>query len=161
VILMKWPFTRRQKMSLIGPVVLTDDEQQECQRTWTSLTQAEGGYYAIREDLADSFKRSIIASCMMGRAERFLILSNSQPEYRELACQAAAKACGIFPISINFYDFGHILYGVGKHGEAKEAFAEFLRCIGTETLDSVMQFALNQRNIDQATKHAREVISSQ
>jgi hypothetical protein len=158
---MKWPFTRRQKMSLIGPVVLTDDEQQECQTMLKSLTQAEGGHYAIREDLADSFKRSIIAMSMMGRAERFLILSNSQPEYRELACQAAAKACGVFPISISFYDFGHVLYRVGKSGEAKQMFAEFLRRLGTETLDPVMQSALNHRNIEQATQHAREVIGSQ
>jgi hypothetical protein len=152
---MKWPFARRQKMSLIEPVFLTDDEQEECQTMLKSLTQADGGYYAIREDLADSFRRSIIALCMMGRAERFLILCDSQPEYKELACQAAAKACGVFPLSISFYDLGHILNRVGKPGEAKQMFAEFLRRLGTEMLDPVMQSTLNQRDIEQAAQHAR------
>lgn len=59
----------------LSPVVLTDEEQQECQAMLQSFTDVEGGYYAIREELAESFKRSIIALCMMGRAERFLIMA--------------------------------------------------------------------------------------
>ena len=86
----------------IGPVVLTDEEQHECETMLRSLTQAEGGEYVIRKDIADSFKRSIVALCMMGRAERFLIFSGSQPEYKEQACLAASKACGVFPLSIYF-----------------------------------------------------------
>jgi len=155
---MKWPFYGKQEMQPIGPVVLTDDEQRECQAMLHSLTQNAEGEHYLREDIADSFQRSIVGLCMMGRAERFLILANSQPEYKEQACQAAAKACAVFPVSVYFYDFGCVLEQVGKLEEAKRAFAEFLRRLGTETLDPVMQFTLGQRNIEQAAQHARQVI---
>ena len=119
---MPWPFSRKKKMIPIGPVELTDDEMQECQAMIRSLTQAEGGQYVMREDVADSFKRSIIAMCLMGRAERFLALSKN-----EAACQSAAKACAVFPVSIYFYDFGCILKGAGKGADARLMFQEFLR----------------------------------
>src|ERR1039458_5723403 len=101
-----WPFRNKAKMASIDSVVLTEEEQKECQAMLRSLTKAEGGKYVMRKDLIPSFKSSIIALCMMGRAERFLILANSQPAYKEEACRAAAKACGVFPLSIYFYDFG-------------------------------------------------------
>jgi len=155
---MKWPFGGKKKMVPIDPVVLTDEEQQECQAMLHSLTQAEGGVVHIREELADSFHRSIIALCMMGRAERFLILSNSKPEYGERACQAAAKASAVFPLSIYFYDFACTLQKVGKSEEARLMFTEFLRRLGTEALDPVMQSTLNQRDVERAAQHARQVI---
>lgn len=61
----------------------------------------------------------------MGRAEHFLILSSSRPEYKEQACMAAAKACGDFPLSIYFYDFGCILQQVAKPDEAKQMLPSF------------------------------------
>jgi len=154
---MKWSLGRRQKMQSIGPVVLTDEEERECQAMLRSMTQIEGKQCVIREDLADSFQRSIVAQCMISRAERFLILANSQPEYRDQACQAAAKACAAFPLSIYFYDFGCILEQVGKSREAKQMFTEFLRRLRTETLDPVMKSTLDQRDVEQAARHAGAV----
>ena len=108
---------------------------------------------------------------MMGRAERFLIRAGCgslsipmnagdgyRPEYGEMACQAAAKACAVYPLSIYFYDFGCVLRQTGKSGEAKNIFTEFLRRVGTETLDPVMQITLKHRDVEQAVQHAREVI---
>ena len=95
---------------------------------------------------------------MMGRADRFRILSGSQQQYKEEACQAAAKACSIFPLSIYFYDFGRILQEVGKPKEARLLFTEFLKRIGSETLDPIMEFTLNQRDVEDALRHAREVV---
>lgn len=122
--------------------------------------KTEEGEWVLRKDIADSFYRSIAANCLMGRADRFLILCDSNPEYKELACQAAAKACAIFPVSIYFYDFGRILEQVGKQDEAMLAFAEFLRRVGTAPIDSVMKFTLDGRNVDEAVKHARESLET-
>jgi hypothetical protein len=137
------------------PVVLTDEEQQDCQAMLRSLTQTEGdGSWYIKQELHDSFNRSVIALCMMGRAERFLILSGSNPEYREQACQAAAKACAIFPLSIYFYDFGRILQRVGKIDEARQMFTEFLTRNGTEVVDPIMQVILKKRDAAGAAEQA-------
>jgi hypothetical protein len=146
----------------IGSVELTEDEQRECRSMLHLLTQTEGGEYVIREDLVDSFNRSIVALCLMGRAERFLILSSSQPSGSEEACKAAAKACAIFPLSIYFYDFGCVLQRVGKRDEAKQMFAEFLRRYRTEDIDPIMQSTLSQRDGESASMHAQcEVSQSQ
>ncbi len=123
----------------------------------------------MREELVDSFKRSIVALCMMGRAERFLLLAGCgllgfrrapegpiDPQSVEKACQAAAKACGVFPLSIYFYDFGCVLQRVGKEAEAKQMFAEFLRRVGNETLDPIMELVLKQRDIESAVRHAHQ-----
>jgi hypothetical protein len=155
---MKWPFGGKQKIASIAPVVLTDEEQQECQAMLVSLLQAEDGSYVMREELIDSFKRSIVALCMMGRAERFVILANSDQQYRERACEAAAKACSAFPLSIYFYDFGCILKRPGKLGEAKKMFAEFLRRQATEALDPIMRSVLNQRDVERAVEHAKQEV---
>ncbi len=91
----------------LSPVVLTDDEQRECQAMLRMMIQPENGELLIPTNLVDSFKRSVVALCLMSRAERFLILSDSEPNGDERACQAAAKAVGVFPLSVYFYDFGH------------------------------------------------------
>jgi hypothetical protein len=154
---MKWPFGSkdRGRMAPISPVELTEDEQRECQAMLRSLTQTDSGEYFVQEDVADSFKRSVIAFCLMGRAERFLIHSNSQRSYGEEACRTAAKACAIFPLSIYFYDFGCVLQQVGKQDEAKEMFREFVRRYRTEHLDAVMKSTLNQRDVESALRHAQ------
>jgi hypothetical protein len=167
---MQWPFRRKEKMVPIGPVVLTNEERQECQTMLRSLTQVEEGAYYMREDLADSFRRSIVALCMIGRAERFLIQAGCgplnvrlpvgtlcHPEYGAKACEAAAKACGVFPLSIYFYDFGCVLQQVGKTEEAKQMFTEFLRRHGNETLDPIQQITLSHRDVEQAKQHALKV----
>jgi hypothetical protein len=163
-------FAGCQEMQQIDPVVLTDEEQQECQTMLHSLLEVDGGDYVMKEELIDSFKRSVVALCMMGRAERFLIMAGCgslnfplslgrsfRPEYIEKACEAAAKACGTFPVSIYFYDFACVLRQTGKLGEAKQMFAEFLRRHGTESLDPIMHSVLNLRDVDQALHHAREL----
>jgi hypothetical protein len=166
-------FGGKEKMVPIDTVVLTDEEQQECEAMLRSLTQVEGGgYYAMRKDLIDSFKRSIVALCMMGRAERFMIMAGCgsltipltagpsyQAEYGEKAAQAAAKACGVFPLSIYFYDFGCVLHQVGKPEEANQMFREFLRRLENEVLDPIMQSTLNQRDVEQAVQRARQWVS--
>jgi hypothetical protein len=154
---MRWPLGGEGEMVPFGPVILTEDENRECQAMLDSLGHAEGGRYAIRGNLADSFRRSIIALCMMGRAERFLALSGSQPECKDEACQAAAKACAVFPLSIYFYDFGCILQRVGKPVEARLMFTEFLRRHGTEELDPIMRITLDQRDVREAVRNARRL----
>ena len=171
---MKWPFGREEKRKKVPPVdyasVLTDEEQQECQGMWRSLTRTNGGSYAVKDGLADSLKRSVIALCMMGRAERFLIEAgcgslrvpltagqDHRPECAERACQAAAKACSIFPLSIYFYDFACVLRQAGKQDEAKRMFAEFLSRVETEALDPIMRTFLKQRDVEGAVQHAREM----
>lgn len=97
----------------------------------------------------------------MSRAERFLILSDSEPNGDERACQAAAKAVGVFPLSVYFYDFGRILVKAGKLAEARMMFQEFKRRLGTETLDPIMQATLNNRDIQEAEKRAQEFLACQ
>jgi hypothetical protein len=158
---MRWPFGRQDKMRPLPTVVLTEDEQRECQDHWRAMTQApEGHYGAIREDLLDSFQRWVVGDCLMGRAERFLILCNSQPEYKEQACQAAAKACAVFPVFIYWYDFACVLKQVGKRADAKQMFREFLRRHELETADPMMQLILNQRDVEAAVQHARDEIQT-
>jgi hypothetical protein len=166
-------FGGNEKMVPIDAVVLTEEEQQECQSMLRSVTQVEGGgYFATRKGLIDSFKRSVVALCMMGRAERFLILagcgsltlpmtagSRYRSEYGEKACKAAAKACGVFPVSIYFYDFGCVLKQVGKPEEANQMFKEFLRRLETEVPDPIMQSTLNQRDVELAAQLAHQWIS--
>ena len=137
-----------------------------------SLIEVEGGQSWMKEELIDSFKRSVVALCMMGRAERFLIMAGCgslsmpmsfrhppKPEYAEKACEAAAKACGVFPLSIYFYDFGRVLRQVGKSEDARLAFREFLRRVETETLDPIMTATLKQRDLDEAVQYARQFAS--
>jgi TolA-binding protein len=147
---MGWPFTRKEKMVPIGPVALTDDERQEAEAMLRSLAQARGGDWLIREDVQDAFQRSIIAMCLMARADRFIILSQA-----EAACQSAAKACAVFPVSIYFYDFGCILTKAGKAADARKMFQEFLRRYRNETPDAMMRITLSQRDMEAAVRHAQ------
>lgn len=158
---MKWPFSRKPKRQLISPVVLTEEEQRECNAVLQSIEHKnKEGEWVVRKDIAESFERNMVAVCLMGRAERFAMLSKANPEYKEQACQAAAKACAVFPFSVYMYDFGCILEDVGRPEEAREAFAEFLRRLGTEGLDPVKQFEIGKRNLDEAVARARQAIES-
>jgi hypothetical protein len=82
-------------MVALPAVELSDEERQECEGMLRSLTHVDGGHYVAPNEVADSIKRSIITLCLLGRAERFEALSQSQPEFAERACQAAAKACAV------------------------------------------------------------------
>lgn len=178
---MKWPFgkDRKKKVLPIGPVVLSDEEMHECEDVLRAmLPEKDGGHWCIKEELLDSFRASTVALCMMGRAERFLRAAGcgslsvplvspwittthtagqvSQTDFKNEACKAAAKACAVFPVSIYFYDCGCVLQQTGRSDEAKEMFREFLRRVGTEALDPIMQSTLNQRDVEQAIQHARQ-----
>ena len=157
---MRWPFRKREETRpVVGAVALTDDEQEECQALWQTLTRADGGYYAMPEDLIDPFKRSIIALCLMGRAERFLILSPDQQSCGQ-ACEAAAKACAIFPLSIYFYDFAVVLKRSGRVDESKAMFGECLRLSQTEKIGPVEQITLRQRDVEALLQHARRELAA-
>jgi|ERR1700693_3078687 len=161
---MKWPFSRKdtaQEFIPFHPVVLSEEEQNECQRFWDSVTKVEGGSYCMKEDVADAFQRSMVAMCLMGRAERFLARweSDHDGESREQACTTAAKACAIYPLSLNFFDFGCLLQGVGKNEEAKIVFTEFLRRQGTGPSSDMDRFAMKHRDIEAAVKYATEQVS--
>jgi hypothetical protein len=155
-----WPF-RNEKMVPLAPVELTEDERQECETYIRSVTKAEGGHYAVRKDVADSFQRSLIAVCLLGRAERFLVSADSHPESVEGACRAGAKACATYPLSINFYDFACILERLQKQEEAREIFKEFLRRRDLEVSpDPVQQIMLNERDVASAVRYARQQIGT-
>jgi len=165
----------------LAPVVLTDEEMQECADMLRAILpkKNDSGSWFIKEGLLGSFKDSIVALCMMGRAERFLDLAGcgslsvpllspwirededyrlSQAEYKNKACEAAAKACAVFPLSIYFFDFACVLQQVGKPEEARLLFAEFLRRHGTEQLDAIMQRTLNQRDLAAAVAQAHAAL---
>ncbi len=123
---MKWPFGRRnreERMVRVPTVTLTDDEHRECQAYLRSvIPQSDEGAWYMPKEVADLFERSMIASCMMGRAGRFAMAKR----FAE-ACQAAAKACSIDPSCTNCYEFARILEAAGNEAEARMMFAEFLR----------------------------------
>src|SRR6266566_3052006 len=92
-------------MEKIPDVVLTPEEHQECLDFIKMITHSDEGEWYVRPDLAEAMRRHLMASAMMGRAERFAILAGTQAEYREKACEAAAKASAIYPTSVYVFDF--------------------------------------------------------
>jgi hypothetical protein len=151
-----------------GSVSLTAEEQAECQSFLRSVLNAKDYTRGMKKDLADSFKRGITAACMMGRARRFLLQAaasssaemstawgHDEPDYGEKAYQAASKACAIFPISMNFYDFGCLLQELGRHGKARMVFMEFLDRVKSRDLDPIEKASMSKRNIEGAIAHAR------
>jgi hypothetical protein len=178
---MQWSFSKHGEWAPIYPVVLTNDERNECQAMLDSFARDGDQIAVMKQEHADSFRRSIIAFCLMGRAERTLILAGRgtlvrsdrgsvspcltladcgpcDPEVAEKASEAAAKACGIFPLSIYFYDFACVLQNIGRAAEAAQMFSEFLRRADTEVLDVVMQVTLKQRNVAEAIQRAHEFL---
>ena len=165
-----------------GTVILTDEEQQECQETlrsflatWKEQEEDQEGEFAVRKDFAETFQRGIVAFSLMRRAERFLEMAGGSaidtvfhipnlrrtpldPDLSEKACVTAAKACAILPLSIHFYDFGCILTQVGKSSEAKVAFSMFLKRVATDYSNVKMQFWLKSRNIQAHVQFAEQMI---
>ena len=154
-----WPFGRQKEKSASPPSVeLTEDERQECESFIRSMTKAEGGEYYFRKEVADSVQRSFIAMCLIGRAQRFAILADPQkPELVDEACRAGAKACSIYPLSVNFYGFACVLEQLRKLDESKAMFKEFLRQRDLESSpDPVQQSVLRAQDIAGMTRHARQ-----
>lgn len=159
-------------------VVLTDEEQhQECQEFIRSIVKSDDGEWVVKEEFADAMRRSMIAVCLMGRAERLLAEAGGdqisslfhiphfgdgslEPERAAQACITAAKACSIFPLSIHFYDFGCLLLQVGKLSEAKVAFAQFLSSTEVDTSDPVRQSWLKQRDTASAVEYCRAILKA-
>ena len=161
--------------------MLSDEEQQECQETLRLFLAAgkaqedEEGELVFKTEFAEKFQRSIIANSLMSRAERFLSMAGGSTlnatfripcisvtpvdqSLAEKACVAAAKACSIFPFSMYFYDFGCILQRIGKEGEARTAFTQFLGKIEVDQADSAMQPWLGSRNIEACVQWARKLV---
>jgi hypothetical protein len=138
-------------------VTLTDEEQRECQAFVSSvIPQSDGGRWVIKEELHEPFTRNLVAMCMMGRAERFAILAESGgSEYRKKACEAAAKACAIYPLSAYIYDFACILDRLGDEEDARAAFAEFLRRNDAGPQNEVDRFMLSQRDVTTMVARAK------
>jgi hypothetical protein len=151
-----------------GSVYLTEEEQEECQSYLRFVVRKGDCSRLLKGELGTTFKRGIVSACMMGRARRFLhqaassstsdaacSLTSDEPEYGELAYEAAAKACDIFPVSINFYDFGCLLQEQGRHGKARMLFREFLRRVELGDPGPVERAAISKRDIASAIEHAR------
>ena len=159
----------------IPDVILTDEEHQECQEFIRSIFESDDGEWVVKEDFADAMQRSMIAACLMGRAERLLADAGGDqtsslfhiPHFgdgslesnrAEQACITAAKACAIFPLSIHYYDFGCLLLQVGKLSEAKVAFRQFLSSAGLDATDPVRQIWLKQRDTASAVKYCEAIL---
>lgn len=166
----------------IGTVILTDEEQQECQERMrfflaVGREQAEGeeGRLVVKEDHAETFQRGVIAYSLMRRAERLLEMAGGsavytglhvphfcgaslEPDLAEKACATAAKACAIFPLSVHFYDFACILIQVGKSDDAKVVFSTFLAKVAADHSDPVMQGWLKTRNLQALVQLAEQMI---
>lgn len=163
------PAVLEEELISTGSVFLTEEEQNECESFLRSVIQTGACEPALRGELAASFKRGIISACMMGRARRFSLQAASsytddlsaawnldEPDYAEMAYAAAVKACDIFPVPINFYDFGCLLQEQGRHGKARVAFKEFLTRAKFKDLDPVEKAAMSKRDIAGAIEHARQ-----
>ena len=166
----------------IGTVVLTDDEQQECNEMLhffvTTLKEQEDnqeGEVVIKQDYAETFQRGIVAYTLMRRAERFLEMAGGSaidttlhvakfrgipldPDLCERACVAAAKACATLPLSVHFYDFGCILTQIGQVDEAKVAFSTFLRKVVADYSNGEMGAWLKARDIQAHVQFAEQMI---
>ena len=154
---MKWSLRKEHEFEPLPLVELTEDERHEFDGILRTVTQGQGaGVLKLDKEHVDSFQRSILAKCLIGRAKRFVGLSLSHPSSAEDACRAAERACAVCPLSIYFYDFACTLKQVGKVGEAKTVFREFLRRYETESLDPVGEATLRARDLAGAARHARE-----
>ncbi|HYB61240.1 MAG TPA: hypothetical protein VEH50_07155 [Methylomirabilota bacterium] len=156
-------------------MILTDEEADECQRFMNSVTEIDSGSYFVRPDLADTMRRLFTLICLMGRADRFMILAGflpltmgvgsgdpSRPDYEEnvaRAIETAAKACAIYPLSISLYDFACILRGVGYYEEAKVTFAEFVRRYDAAPIKPHERSFFEGRDVCRALRDATNEIS--
>lgn len=137
--------------SPLPTVVLTAEERDEAQRFIRSLAP-DGQQLVVRDEIAEDFKRCMIAWSLIGSAERFVILRDWTS-----ACTSAAKACSLYPCAIYFFDFASILRKAGKSAEAQPVFAEFLRRVAQPT-NEIDEVVLAQRDIDGAIAEARQAV---
>ena len=166
---------QEENLTAEDSVHLTPDEKAECETFLRSVIESGDYQQIMKGTLAGSFKRGVISACMMGRARRFLLQAAShtadesfgrgnhewdvnEPDLAELAYLAAEKACDIFPISINFYDFGCLLQEQGRNGKARVAFKEFLRRANVKEIDPIARAAVSRRDIAGAIEHARQAM---
>jgi hypothetical protein len=155
-------------------IQLTPDEKEECDNFLRTVIQTGDCEHLLKGTPVGSFKRGVVSACMMGRARRFMLQAASRTadesfgrwkyqdwdvnelDLEEMAYRAAEKACDIFPVSINFYDFGCLLQDQGRHGKARVAFKEFLRRVYANEIDPIARAAVSRRNIPGAIEHARK-----
>jgi hypothetical protein len=166
----------QENLTAEDSVHLTPEEKEECETFLHSVIESGDYQKLLKGTLAGSFKRGVISACMMGRARRFSLQAASraadesfgrriqeewdvnEPDLAEMAYLSAEKACDIFPVSINFYDFGCLLQEQGRHGKARVAFKEFLRRANVREIDPIARAAVSRRDIASAIEHARQSI---
>jgi hypothetical protein len=130
---------------------LTEEEHQECQAFLTSvIPQRKEGSWYMPEELIEPFKRSMVAFCMIQRANRFAIVKQARE-----ACQAASKACVIYPLSVYFYDFACVLETLGQDSDSRTLFGEFIRRHECEPQNKVDEIVLGQRDLSSMVDYAR------
>jgi hypothetical protein len=123
-----WSFRKTRKAPWENEaVLLTGDEQQECEALYQSLfpTSEKDGKWFVHKDV----HRIFMAKLLIERSRRFLFDAGfvaypsgaersmfggdpSRPHYEENvanAVETAARACAIHPLSINLYDFACVL----------------------------------------------------
>jgi hypothetical protein len=143
-------------MEQIPDVVLTPEEHQECLDFIRMVTRTADRELYVRPDLVEPTRRHLMASAMMGRAERFSMLAREQAEYREKAVEAAAKASAIYPTSVYVFDFAKILDQCGRPDEAQTMYAEFLRRHELGPLSEIDESIMAQRDIEGMIAYASE-----
>jgi hypothetical protein len=136
----------------VRTVTLSEEELQECQAFEDSMfpSKTEEGVWVMAKKL-EPFNASMVALCMMARAKRLAQLK--QPAE---ACQAATKACLIYPLSVYFYDYACLLEAIGRPNHAKAMFAEFLRRYDLGPVEAKCdEVALTQRDLSAMLEYAK------
>ncbi len=147
------------EMVRLPNVVLSTDERDEVQKFIAALVPQDQQLY-VRPDVADAFKRNLTAMALMGRAERFATFAASDPSYAPLACEAAAKASAVYPLSIYVFDFARILETCGSLQEARVMYGEFLRRHEERPISEIDSTSLDQRDLPEMIAHAKAVIEA-
>ena len=145
-------------MVLLPDVNLTSEELAECQTHLGALfPSTHEGAWHMKEELVEPFRRSMMAMSLIGQAKRFALLARRQPEQRSKACETAAKACALYPLSAYFYDFAELLEGFGIREEARTLYAQFLQQPEAGPVQEIDEILLGQRNIAGMVAHAKQV----
>ncbi len=154
------PGAAQSPMASFPDITLSEEELVECESCWRTLFPPDpsGGAWYMKEGFLEPLKRSVMAFALIGRAERFAILAYKQPECRARACETAAKACAVYPLSAYFYDFAAILERVGHIEEARAIFSTFLRQPEAGPVREIDEAMLRQRDIAAMMTHARAAL---
>lgn len=153
------PGAAQSPMASLPDITLSEEELAECESHWRALfPPGSGGTWYAKEGFLEPLKRSMMAFALIGRAEQFTLLADQQPEYRARACETAAKACAVYPLSAYFYDSAVILERVGHLEEARALFSVFLLQPEAGPVREIDEAMLHQRDIAAMMTHARAAL---